>query len=97
MRGNNLGLLTFAKKFLDYKTYTNTRNIKQKLILVYFSDRILDIKAEEIGMRVRLQNKFATLPFESEAIKNFAAFNASQRLSLFNKIFEEEFDISVLS
>ena len=63
IRGDNLGQLTSANKFLDYKTYTNTRIVEQELILVYFSDRILNIKAEEIGMRVRLQNKFSTLPF----------------------------------
>lgn len=47
-------------------------------------------------MRVQLQNKFATLPFVTTAQNNFARFNASQRISLFKKIFEEEFDADVL-
>jgi len=48
-------------------------------------------------MRVHLQNKFSTLPFVLEAQNNFQRFSSSQRISLFKKIFEEEFDIEVLS
>jgi hypothetical protein len=54
------------------------------------------LKAEEIGMRVRVQNKFQTLPFVLEAQNNFARFNASQRATLFKKLFEEEFDVGNL-
>lgn len=69
MRNNDerFGLLTGSRKFLDYRSYTYSRKTDQKLILVHFSDRILNQKAEEIGMRVRVQNKFATLPFVLEA------------------------------
>ncbi len=70
-------MLTGARKFLDYKTYTSSRDESSRLILVHFSDRILNLKAQEIGMRVRLQNKFATLPFVLDALNNFAAFNGS--------------------
>jgi len=54
------------------------------------------LKAEEIRMRVLLQNKYQTLPFVTEAQNNFQRFNASQRISLYNKIFAEEFDIDIL-
>lgn len=37
------------------------------MVLIHFSDRILNMKAEEIKMQVRVQNKFATLPFLVEA------------------------------
>lgn len=61
--GDNFGLLSSQRQFIDYTEYTYTRETDKKLILINFSDRILNLKAEEIGMRVRLQNKFATLPF----------------------------------
>ena len=48
------GLLTGLRKFLDYRSYTSSRDTSKKLILVHFSDRILNQKAEEIGMRVRV-------------------------------------------
>ena len=64
---DRFGLLTGVRKLLDYKTYTYSRDTKFRLILVFFSDRILNLKAEELGIRVWLQNKFATLPFVLDA------------------------------
>ena len=64
---DKFGLLNGVRKFIDYKIYTYSRDLKYRLILVFFSDRILNLKAEEIGIRVRLQNNFATLPFVLDA------------------------------
>ena len=59
-------------RFLSWNKYRHSAHPETKsLILIHFSDRILNMKAEEIGMRVRLQNKFATLPFLTEAQNNF--------------------------
>ena len=56
------------RKYLDYKEFRLSSDPEKKsLILVYFSDRILNMKAEEIRMRVKLTNKFLTLPFLTEA------------------------------
>ena len=84
-------------KFLAYREYRESRAPEATtLVLVYFSDRILNRKAEEIGMRVHLQDKYQTLPFVLEAQTNFVRFNASQRYTLFQKLFAEEFDLGVL-
>ena len=69
---------------------------KKSFVLVTFSDRILNKKAEEVGIMVHLQNKYQTLPFVLEAQNNFQRFSASQKLGLFKKIFASEFDMSVL-
>ena len=56
---NGWGLLHGQRKFLDWKEYRLSKDPEKKgLILIHFSDRILNEKAEEIGMRVMLQNKF---------------------------------------
>ena len=55
MRKDTFGLLDAKRKYLDYREYKHSQDPENKgLILVYFSDRILNLKAEEIGMRVRL-------------------------------------------
>lgn len=68
LRFDNFGLLNGARKFLDYKIYRHSADPEKKsLILVYFSDRVLNMKAEEIKIRCKLTNKFLTLPFLVEA------------------------------
>lgn len=47
-------------------------------------------------MKVHLQNSYHTLPFILEAQNNFVRFNASQKFTLFNSLFSEEFDVKVL-
>ena len=85
-------------RFLAYKEYRKSDAPETRtLVLVYFSDRILNLKAEEVGMRVHLQDKYQTLPFVLEAQANFVRFNASQRYTLYQKIFAEEFDLKVLA
>ena len=80
MRKDTFGLLDAKRKYLDYREYKHSQDPENKgLILVYFSDRILNLKAEELGMRVQLQDKYQTLPFVLEAQQNFVRFNASQR------------------
>ena len=96
-RQDPFGLLHGTRKFLDWKEYRHSEAPEEKgLILVFFSDRILNLKAEEIQMTVHLQNKYQTLPFVLEAQNNFQRFNASQKCTLFKAIFEEEFDVDVL-
>ena len=52
-RADKFGLLHGSRKFLDWKEYRHSEKPeKLGLILVYFSDRILNLKAEEIKMRV---------------------------------------------
>ena len=64
--------------FLAYKVYRKSDAPEtQCLVLVYFSDRILNLKAEEIKLKVHLQDKYHTLPFILEAQTNFVKFNAS--------------------
>lgn len=96
------GLLE-GSKYLDWKVFKKSgeeekkdENKKQSLVLVHFSDRILNYKAEELGMMVHLQDMYQTLPFVLEGQQNFVRFNASQKIRLFTKIFEEEFDIPTL-
>ena len=49
------GLLHGTRKFLDWKEYKHSSEPDKKgLILIYFSDRILNMKAEETNMRVHL-------------------------------------------
>ena len=97
MRSDEFGLLHGDKKYLDWHEYRHSADPEKKgLILIHFSDRILNMKAEEIKMRVKLQNKFSTLPFLVEAQNNFQPFTSSQKATLFKKIFEEEFDVTVL-
>lgn len=86
----------YKNRFLIWKEYKHSSKADLGLILVHFSDRILNVKAEEIGMMVHLQNKYQALPFILAAQNNFMRFNASQRVSLFKKIFLEEFDMDVL-
>ena len=80
---DSYGLLTGfedGKKFLAYREYRKSDAPDTTvLVLVFFSDRILNLKAEELGMRVQLQDKYQTLPFVLEAQQNFVRFNASQR------------------
>lgn len=93
----NFGLLHGKRKYLDYKVYPHTGDPENKaLILVFFSDRILNLKAEELEMNVLIQNRYQTLPFITEGQNNFQRFNASQKIALFKKIFDMEFDIEVL-
>ena len=60
-------------RFLGYSEYKKSgeegkkEEEKNSLILVHFSDRILNKKAEDIKMRVHLQDKFQTLPFVLDA------------------------------
>ena len=64
--------------FLAYKVYRKSdAPDTEVLVLVYFSDRILNLKAEEIKLKVHLQDKYHTLPFILEAQTNFVKFNAS--------------------
>ena len=91
---DEFGLLHSKRKFIDWKEYRmSTDPDKTSLILVHFSDRILNLKAEDIHMMVQLQNKFHAVPFVLEAQNNFQAFSASQRMTLYKLIFEQEFDI----
>ena len=93
----NFGLLHGERKYLDYKVYPHTGDPDNKaLICVFFSDRILNLKAEELEMNVSIQNRYQTLPFITEGQNNFQRFNASQKFALFKKIFDMEFDIQVL-
>ena len=51
------GLLKFrqGRRLLDYKVFRSSDDPeKTSLILVYFSDRILNLKAEQIGMMVHI-------------------------------------------
>ena len=58
-RQEPFGLLHGNRKFLNWKEYKHSGDPENKgLILVHFSDRILNLKAEEIQMMVHLQNKF---------------------------------------
>ena len=54
-RGEEFGLLHGEHKFIEWKQYRKSSDPdKTGLILIHFSDRILNLKAEEIGMRVQL-------------------------------------------
>ena len=54
-RGEDFGLLHGEHKFLEWKEYRHSQDAdKLGIILIHFSDRILNLKAEEIGMRVQL-------------------------------------------
>ena len=70
-------------RFLSYSEYPksneadNKAEEKSTLILVHFSDRILNKKAQDIKMKVHLQDKFQTLPFVLDAQQEFVRFNAS--------------------
>lgn len=86
-----------CQQYLRWRCFSHSADPEQKsLVLVTFSDRILNRKAEEIRMNVHLQNKYQTLPFVLEAQNNFQRFSASQKMILFNKIFASEFDVTVL-
>ena len=61
------GLLDGERQYLDYKIYAKTGAGEQSLVLVHFSDRILNFKAEELKLRVHLQDMYQTLPFVLEA------------------------------
>ena len=65
---DEFGLLNGENKFISWKKFCHSADPdRTHLILVHFSDRILNRKAEEIGMMVHLQNKFQTLPFVLDA------------------------------
>ena len=54
-RQDPFGLLNGERKILDWKEYRHSDDPENKgLILVHLSDRILNLKAEEIGMMVHL-------------------------------------------
>ena len=56
---DSFGLLHGDRKFLDWKVYRHSKDPEHtRLILIHFSDRILNEKAESIKMMVHLQNKF---------------------------------------
>lgn len=102
---DNFGLLQMneERKFLDFKMFPFSGNKygedegkNKTLVLVYFSDRILNLKAEEIEMMVHTQNSYQTLPFILTAQNNFMRFNASQKYTLIKALFNEEFDTQVL-
>lgn len=95
---SDFGLLKSDRKFLDWKLYRHSQDPDgTRLVLVFFSDRILNHKAEEIEMKVHVQNTSQTLPFVLEAQNNFVRFSASQKVSLFMLIFNEEFDLATLT
>ena len=59
-------------RFIDWSVYKHSSEDKGLgLILVHFSDRILNMKAEDSQMMVHLQNKFQALPFVVAAQNNF--------------------------
>lgn len=53
---DTFGLLKFRpeNQFLDYKVFEHSGNKNKNLILVYFSDRIMNLKAEELEMVVHI-------------------------------------------
>lgn len=54
-RADPFGLLPGQRKFIDWKEFKHSAAPENKgLILVHFSDRILNMKAEEILMQVHL-------------------------------------------
>lgn len=54
-RHEPFGLLHGEHKFIEWKFYRHSQDPdKTGIILIHFSDRILNLKAEEIGMRVQL-------------------------------------------
>ena len=58
-KGEGFGMLHGENKFISWRKFSHSADPdKTNLILVHFSDRILNRKAEEIGMMVHLQNKF---------------------------------------
>ena len=60
----SFGLLHGKRRYIDWKAYPHTDDPENKgLILVFFSDRILNLKAEEIKMKVLLHNSYQAIPF----------------------------------
>ena len=58
------GLLHGKRRYIDWKAYPHTSDPENKgLVLVFFSDRILNLKAEEIQMKVLIHNSYQAMPF----------------------------------
>ena len=85
-------------RLIDVKIFNDVSSHDEGdlLMLIYFSDELLNQEAEQIGLRVQLVDKYETLPFEMIGQVYFQRFNAQQKLYLMERILNKAIDIQQL-
>jgi len=63
------------------------------VLVIYFSNEVLDYMAEIYKVKCRLLDYNQTVPFKTHAEDIFEQFQARQKQFLMMKIFDEEIDI----
>jgi len=82
---------------LDYKIYRYSQKPEEEcVVLVYFSDDVLNEEAENSRFRVQLQDKYQSLEFSAAGKAQFIRFNAREINQLMLQIFKKEFNIKTL-
>lgn len=65
----------------------------ETIVIVFFSDEVLDIIAETNKVKVRLLDHGEAVQFKNYAEEMYEQFQARQKQYLMMKMFEEEIDI----
>lgn len=80
-----------SNEAMEYKIFDYSKKPdKQSILIIYFSDELLDYYADELELKVSLQDKYANLPFEMACPDMYERYTASQLLLLYKEILEEE-------
>ena len=66
------------------------------MVLVYFSDDILNREAEEQELLIQLQDKYQCIRFTDAGRAQFQRFRGAEQYRLIQSIFKKEFNIQTL-
>lgn len=82
---------------LSYKTFKHSREpTKKTMVLVYFTDKLLNKQAEKDGLRISLQDMSQTLPFKDAGSSQFQRFRSAELIGLIMKTYKNEFNVATL-
>eukprot|EP00347_Sterkiella_histriomuscorum_P001432 403372059 len=78
---------------IDFREFRSALNESMVIIVIYFSNELLDQMAEIYGLPVRLLDENQAIQFKDHAEENYEQFQARQKQFLMMKVFEQEIDI----
>ena len=82
---------------LKWKTFKHSQDPEKKMVvLVSFSDLILNKAAEEQGLLIQLQDKYQNLPFMEAGRTQYQRFRGFESIKLIQSIFKREFNVNTL-
>ena len=81
----------------NYRIFRHTFFPEKKVIvLVFFTDQLLNREAERQELMIQLQDKYQTLQFRDAGRSQYQRFRATEKYALIRAIFSQEFNMKTL-